>query len=111
MTAYDKILSLYACGMTVGEFQGYLAELLARRSRPISSVASLTLDQVREWQNRQLDPVYLVICFDAPRVKIRDEGLFKISVVCVAPALNPVGEKKSWAFGSNRAKAPNSGSR
>jgi putative transposase len=97
--------------MTVGEIQGHLAELLARVSPDLISRVTDALDQVREWQNRQLDPVYLVVFFDAPRVKIRDEGLFKISVVCVAPALNPVGEKKSWAFGSNRAKAPNSGSR
>ena len=51
------------------------------------------LDEVREWQNRPLDPVYPVVFFDALRVKIRDEGLVKNKAVYVALALNPDGEK------------------
>jgi transposase-like protein len=51
------------------------------------------LDEVREWQNRPLDPVYPVVFFDALRVKIRDEGLVRNKAVYVALALNPDGEK------------------
>ena len=53
----------------------------------------VALDEVREWQNRPLDPVYPVVFFDALRVKIRDEGLVNNKTVYVALALNPDGEK------------------
>src|SRR5499427_6036686 len=92
----DKILSLYARGMTVREIQGHLAELYGTEVSPdlISRVTDAVLDEVREWQNRPLDPVYPVVFFDALRVKIRDEGLVKNKAVYVALALNPDGEKE-----------------
>ena len=91
----DKILSLYARGMTVREIQSHLAELYGTEVSPdlISRVTDAVLDEVQEWQNRPLDPVYPVVFFDALRVKIRDEGLVKNKVVYVALALNPDGEK------------------
>ena len=52
------------------------------------------LDEVREWQNRPLDPVYPVVFFDALRVRIRDEGLVKNKAVYVALAFNTDGEKE-----------------
>jgi putative transposase len=92
----DKILSLYARGMTVREIQGHLAELYAIDVSPdlISRVTDAVLDEVREWQSRPLDPVYPVVFFDALRVKIRDEGLVKNKAVYVALALNTNGEKE-----------------
>lgn len=91
----EKILSLYARGMTVREIQGHLGELYGTEVSPdlISRVTDAVLDEVREWQNRPLDPVYPVVFFDALRVKIRDEGLVKNKAVYVALALNPDGEK------------------
>jgi len=91
----DKILSLYARGMTVREIQGHLAALYGVEISPdlISRVTDAVLEEVREWQNRPLDPVYPVVFFDALRVKIRDEGLVKNKAVYVALALNPDGEK------------------
>jgi putative transposase len=63
----DKILSLYARGMTVREIQGHLAELYGTEVSPdlISRVTDAVLDEVREWQNRPLDQVYPVVFFDA----------------------------------------------
>src|SRR5438045_1480679 len=92
----DKILSLYARGMTVREIQGHVAELYGTEVSPdlISRVTDAVLDEVREWQNRPLEPVYPVVFFDALRVKIRDEGLVKNKAVYVALALNPDGEKE-----------------
>src|SRR5580658_8463303 len=91
----EKILSLYARGMTVREIQGHLAELYATDVSPdlISRVTDAVIDEVREWQTRPLDPVYPVVFFDALRVKIRDEGMVKNKAVYVALALNPDGEK------------------
>jgi len=91
----DKILSLYARGMTVREIQGHLAELYGTEVSPdlISRVTDAVLDEVREWQNRPLDSVYPVVFLDALRVKIRDDGLVKNKAVYVALGLNPDGEK------------------
>ena len=92
----DKILSLYARGMTVREIQGHLSELYSIDVSPdlISRVTDAVLEEVREWQNRPLDPVYPVIFFDALRVKIRDEGLVKNKAVYIALALTVEGEKE-----------------
>jgi len=70
----DKILSLYARGMTVREIQGHVAELYGTEVSPdlISRVTDAVIDEVREWQNRPLDPVYPVVFIDAINVKIRD---------------------------------------
>src|SRR3954453_13373086 len=91
----DRIISLYARGVSVREIQGHLLELYGTEVSPdlISRVTDAVLDEVREWQNRPLDPVYPVIFFDALRVKIRDEGLVKNKAVYVALALNPDGDK------------------
>lgn len=91
----DKIISLYARGMTVREIQGHLAELYGMEVSPdfISKVTDAVLDEVREWQSRPLDPVYPVVFFDALRVKIRDEGMVKNKAVYVALGLSPSGDK------------------
>src|SRR3974377_1241342 len=70
----DKILSLYARGMTVREIKVHLSALYGIDVSPdlISRVTDAVLEEVREWQNRPLDPVSPVIFFDALRVKIRD---------------------------------------
>lgn len=92
----DKILSLYARGMTVREIQGHLTEVYGVEVSPdlISRATDAVLDEVREWQNRPLDPVYPIVFFDALRVKIRDEGLVKNKAVYVALAFNAEGEKE-----------------
>ena len=92
----DKIISLYARGLTVREIQGHLKEIYGTEVSPdlISRVTDAVLEEVREWQSRPLDPVYPVVFFDALRVKIRDEGLVKNKAVYVALALNAEGEKE-----------------
>jgi putative transposase len=92
----DRIISLYARGLSVREIQGHLQELYGVEVSPdlISRVTDAVLEEVREWQNRPLDPVYPVIFFDALRVKIRDEGLVRNKAVYVALALTTEGEKE-----------------
>ena len=91
----DKVISLYARGMTVREIQGHLAELYGTQVSPdfISKVTDAVLEEVREWQSRPLDPVYPVVFFDALRVKIRDEGMVKNKAVYIALGLTPSGDK------------------
>ena len=92
----DRVISLYARGLSVREIQAHLQELYGIEVSPdlISRVTDAVLDEVREWQNRPLDPVYPVIFFDALRVKIRDEGLVRNKAVYIALALNGQGEKE-----------------
>ena len=87
----DQIISLYARGLSVREIQGHLQELYGVEVSPdlISRVTDAVLEEVREWQNRPLDPVYPVVFFDALRVKIRDEGLVKNKAVYVALGAQP----------------------
>src|SRR6516164_1237957 len=72
----DKVVSLYAQGMTAREIQGHLRELYGVEVSPdlISVVTDAPLEQVAEWQNRPLDALHALVFFDALRVKIRDEG-------------------------------------
>src|SRR5712672_1362505 len=91
----DRIISLYARGMTVREIQGHLRELYAVEVSPdlISRVTDAVLDEVRDWQNRPLDTVYPVVFFDALRVKIRDESVVRNKAVYLALALDCEGHK------------------
>lgn len=72
----DKILSMYARGMTTRDIQGHLEEIYGVKVSPdlISSVTDEIMSEVKEWQNRPLDEVYPIVFFDAIRMKIRDEG-------------------------------------
>jgi len=90
----DRIVSLYARGLSVREIQAHLQERYGVAVSPdlISRVTDAVLDEVREWQNRPLDPVYPVIFFDALRVKLRDEGLVRNKAVYGALALTGAGE-------------------
>ena len=75
----EKIVSMYARGMTVREIQGHLLELYGLEVSPdlISTVTDAVLETVAEWQNRPLETMYPLVFFDALRVKIRDEGLVR----------------------------------
>ena len=92
----DRILSLYARGMTVREIRGHLQELYGVEVSPdlISRVTAAVLEEVRDWQNRPLDAVYPVVFFDALRVKIRDEGLVRNKAVYLALAITCQSEKE-----------------
>ena len=92
----DRIVSLYARGMTVREIRGHLEELYGVAVSPdlISRVTDAVLEEVREWQNRPLDSVYPVVFFDALRVKIRDEGLVRNKAVYLALAITSEGDKE-----------------
>lgn len=92
----DRIVSLYARGLSVREIQGHLKELYGVEVSPdlISRVTDAVLEEVREWQNRPLDRVYPVVFFDALRVKIRDEGVVRNKAVYVALAFTADGEKE-----------------
>jgi putative transposase len=92
----DKIISMYARGMTVREIRGHLEELYGIDVSPdlISVVTDAVLEEVSEWQNRPLDACYPLVFFDAIRVKIRDEGFVRNKAVYIALAILPEGTKE-----------------
>jgi putative transposase len=91
----EKVISMYARGLTVREMQGHLAELYGVEVSPslISAVTDAVLEEVTAWQQRPLAPLYPVIFFDALRVKIRDEGTVRSKAVYLALGVTPDGHK------------------
>ena len=91
----DKILALYARGLTVREIQAFLHEIYAVEVSPdlISTVTDAILEEVTAWQARLLDRVYAVVFFDALRVKIRDEGTVRVKAVYLALGIRTDGSR------------------
>ena len=82
----EKIISMYARGMSVREIRGHLEELYGIDVSPdlISAVTDAVLEEVAEWQNRPLDACFPLVFFDAIRVKIREEGFVRNKAVYIA---------------------------
>ena len=91
----EKILALYARGMTVREIQAYLREMYTVEVSPdfISTVTDAVHAEVTAWQARPLEPMYPVVFFDALRVKIRDEATVRSKAVYLALAILPDGRR------------------
>ncbi|MCW2242333.1 putative transposase [Azospirillum canadense] len=92
----DKIISMYARGMSAREIVGHLRELYGVEVSPdlISAVTDAVLEEVATWQARPLEPVYPLVFFDALRVKIRDEGLVRNKAVHIALGVRADGTKE-----------------
>jgi putative transposase len=92
----DKIVSMYARGMSVREIAGHLRELYGVEVSPdlISTVTDAVLDEITAWQVRPLEPVYPLVFFDALRVKVRDEGMVRNKAVHVALGVRADGTKE-----------------
>ena len=92
----DKIVSMYARGMSTREIQEHLRELYGIDVSPdlVSTVTDAVLDEVATWQSRPLEPVYPLVFFDAIRVKIRDEGLVRNKAIHVALGVRADGTKE-----------------
>ena len=92
----DKIISMYARGMSTREITGHLRELYAIDVSPdlISTVTDAILDEVAAWQQRPLDPAYPLVFFDAIRVKIRDEGMVRNKAIHIALGVRADGRKE-----------------
>ena len=97
----DKIIAMYARGMTMREIGAFLREQYGVDVSPelISSVTDAVMSEVKEWQSRPLEPMYPVVFFDALRVKIREDG----SACC------PTARATSSGCGSRPQRARSSG--
>jgi putative transposase len=92
----DKILSLYARGMTVREIRGHLEEMYGTEVSPtlISSVTDAVIEEVKAWQSRPLDTLYPIVYLDCIHVKVRDAGAVRAKAVYLALGINMSGEKE-----------------
>ena len=91
----EKIVSMYARGMSTREIQGHLRELYGLDISPdlVSAVTDAVLDEVAEWQGRPLEAFYPLVFLDALRVKVRDEGTVRNKAVYVALGVRADGTK------------------
>ena len=96
-TGFDKnILSLYARGLSTREIQQHLEEIYGVEVTAglISSVTDEVLDEVKSWQNRQLEAVYPIMYLDAIRFKVRDNGHVKNKAIYLAIGVTIEGYKE-----------------
>jgi transposase-like protein len=91
----DKIVAMYARGMTVREIQAFLAEQYATEVSPefISSVTDAVMGEVTAWQARPLEAMYPVVFFDALRVKIREDAVVRNKAIYLALGVLPDGSR------------------
>src|SRR5215469_2327160 len=92
----DKIIGLYAGGMTTREIAEHIGELYGTEISPdlVSAVTDSVLEEVSAWQSRGLDATYAIVFFDAIRVKIRNEGMVSNRAVYLAIGVRCSGHKE-----------------
>ena len=92
----DKIISMYARGMTTREIQAHLQEIYNYEVSPdlISDVTDEVIKEVVEWQNRTIDNLYMITYFDAIMVKVKDNGHLTNKAVYLALGVNTEGKKE-----------------
>jgi len=105
----DKIISMYARGMTTREIEGHLKEIYGVEVSPtlVSQVTEAISEEVRVWQNRALEPIYGIVYLDALYVKMRHEGRVENRAVYVAIGVDLEGHKEVlglWTSANEGAK-------
>jgi len=92
----DKILSMYARGMSVRDIQAHLAEIYGTEISPdlISRVTDAVVDEVQAWQARPLDSVWPVVFLDALVIKVRDQGVVQNKSAYIALGMGVDGHKE-----------------
>lgn len=109
-TGFDeKIIAMYARGMTMREIQGFLLESYGVEVSPefISSVTDAVMAEVTAWQSRPLEQMYPVVFFDALRVKIREDAVVRNKAIYLALGVLPDGTRDIlglWIEGTEGAK-------
>lgn len=102
----DKIISMYARGMTMKEISSHLEEIYGCSvgHELISNVTDEVMDEVIEWQNRPLDKIYPILYLDAMMVKIRENGHVLNKALYIALAVNMDGEKEILGIWLNKTE-------
>jgi putative transposase len=92
----DKILSMYAGGMSVREIQRHLSEIYGTEISPdlVSHVTDAVVDELKQWQQRPLDAVYPIVYLDALVLKVRDQGVVQNKSAYIAIGVTVDGIKE-----------------
>jgi putative transposase len=92
----EKILSLYARGLTVREIQSHLEKMYGAEVSPtlISWVTDAAIDEAKAWQARPLDELYPIVYLDCIHIKTRDAGAVRAKAVYLALVISMEGEKE-----------------
>jgi putative transposase len=92
----DKIVSMYARGMSTREIQGHLQEIYGIEVSPtlISKVTEAIVEEVKAWQSRPLEEVYPIVYLDAMMVKMRDNGQVQNQAIYVVLGVDLSGQKE-----------------
>src|SRR6202522_1296301 len=96
----DKIISMYARGMTTRDIQGHLEEMYGIEVSPalISNVTDAVIEEVKLWQGRPLEELYPIVYLDALMVKVRDEGHVQNKAIYVVLGVNLEGQNEGAKF-------------
>jgi len=105
----DKILAMYARGMSVRDIRDHLQEIYGVKVSPdlVSRVTDAVVDELHAWQQRPVEPVYLVVYVDALMVKIREKGHVGNRAVYTVVGIAPDGRKEVlglWVQATEGAK-------
>jgi len=105
----DKIISMYAKGMTVRDIQSHLEDIYNATisAQTISNITDRVLPQVEEWRDRQLEPIYAIIYIDGHRYRVRKDGRVQDRTVYAVLGIDLNGQKDIlglWISGVESAK-------
>src|SRR6201998_3815297 len=91
----DKIISMYARGMSTREIQGHLEEIYGIEVSPtlISNVTEAIVEEVKAWQSRPLEELYPIVHLDAMMVKMRDNGHVQNQAIYVVLGVDRGGQE------------------
>ena len=96
----EKVLAMYARGMSVRDIEGHLRELYGFDMSPglVSSITDAVMEEVREWQSRRVEPVYPILYLDALFVNVRESGTVVKKAVYVALGVGLDGAREVLGF-------------
>lgn len=107
----DKIISMYAKGMTTGDIESHMRDLydIDISDSTISRITDKNLPIVKEWQERPLEEIYAVVFMDAIHYHVRHEGRIVKRAVYIAIGIDMDGKKMFWKWMWARMKVQSFG--
>ena len=105
----DKIISMYAKGMTTRDIQSHVQELYGLEISPalVSQITDKIIDLAKEWHNRPLEVLYPIVFFDAIHYKVQDNGKVATKAAYTALAVDITGKKDLLGLWVSEAEGAN----
>ena len=105
----DKIISMYAKGMTTRDIQSHVQELYGLEISPalVSQITDKIIDLAKEWHNRPLEAIYPIVFFDAIHYKVHDDGKVVSKAAYTALAVDITGKKDLLGLWVSEAEGAN----